>query len=300
MRLTIALSKDTDAFIAVSTPLVQDLLGQIAKFFAVFTRQTDRRHRPFHPASLDIRIPGKRIALLDWCLCHGKGIAAPLIMIMRQDGTADNRQIRIRAQKVMREDRDEVQQIFKALAGYLHRDMLAVQYDAVLIVIRVRRVLHEPPVTGQAQWNQTMRLAGRMTGMTSIAFILTAQQTFRIRAGFHELCLGNIPRILLRLGQIDGDIEIAIFRSRLPDDILIDTILADVVRSNAHLVEFIRSRFRGTGIVTAPPADNLRRTWHDTVHDTRVKKVALIDRILDQPLRCRIVEHILKDWFSCF
>lgn len=148
------------------------------------------------------------------------------------------------AEEVMRENRDKVHEVLKALARNLHRYVLAVQDYTMFIIIRIRRILQEPAMCREAQRNQAVRLAGRMTGMTGITLVLTAEQAFRIARRWCQFCFRDIARVLLRLGEVNRDIEVAIFRSRLPDDVLVDAVFADVVRGNAHLVELIRRCLR--------------------------------------------------------
>ena len=116
-----------------------------------------------------------------------------------------------------------------------------------------------------------MRLPRRMAGMTGKAFVFPAKEALRIGAGFYELRFGDIPRVLFRLGQIDGDIQIAEFRSRLPNNVLVNPILADVIGGNAHLVEIIRCCLRRTGIVALKSAHHFRRTGHNAVHQTGIE-----------------------------
>ena len=69
---------------------------------------------------------------------------AALIMVMGKDRAPHDRKVRIGAQKIMRKHPDEIQQVFKRLAGNLHRDMFLVQHNAVFIIVCVGRILQEP------------------------------------------------------------------------------------------------------------------------------------------------------------
>ena len=116
-----------------------------------------------------------------------------------------------------------------------------------------------------------MRLPRRMAGMTGKAFVFPAKEALRIGAGFYKFRLGNIPRVLFRLGQINGNIQITKFRSCLPNDVLVNPVLADVIGGNAHLVEIIRCCLRRTGIVALESAHHFRRTGHNAVHQTGIE-----------------------------
>ena len=166
----------------------------------------------------------------------------------------------------------------------------------MFIIIRVRGILQEPAVCGEAQRDQAVRLTRRMARMAGIALVLAAEQAFRVARRRRELCLGDVTRVLLRLREVDRDVEVTVLRRRLPDDVLVDAILADVVRRDAHLVELVRRGLRAARVVAAEAAHDLRRARHHAIHDARVEEIAVFRRILDESLLGSIVEHILEDW----
>ena len=142
----------------------------------------------------------------------------------------------------MWEDGNKLGKILKGSAGNLHRHMLTVEDNAVLIVIGIWGVLQEPALAVEIQRNQAVSLTGWMIGPASIALVFTAQQALGIAGGFHQLGLGNVPWILLRLGQINGNIQISVLSSCFPDNILVNTALANIVGSNTQLVVIVRSQ----------------------------------------------------------
>ena len=195
----------------------------------------------------------------------------------------------------MRQDRHEIEKVLEAAAADLHRDVLAVQHDAVLVVVRVRAVLHEPAMTREADRDQAVRLARRMADMAGIAFVFAAEQALRVFRRFLLARLCDVARIFFRLRQVDRDVEVAIFGRRLPDDILVDAILADIVRRDGHLVELIRRGLRAARVVSLPAADDFGRARHHAIHDARIKEVVLLRRILDDAFLGRIAEHFLEN-----
>ena len=60
--------------------------------------------------------------------------------------------------------------------------------------------------------NQPMRLPGRMVAAACIAFIFAAEQAFGVGRCLQELGLRDIARVLFRLREIDGHIEITELR----------------------------------------------------------------------------------------
>ena len=299
VRRAIRLCENLGARVAVLAPCAENLLSEVSQLFAVLALQADRRHRPFDTADLDVLKTREGVRLLDRRLGHREGVAAALVVVVREDGSADDRQICIRAEEIVREDRHEVQEILEALARDLHWHVLAIQDNAMFIIIRVRGILQEPTVCGEAQRDQAVRLARRMARMAGIAFVLAAEQAFRVARRRRELCLGDVTRVLLRLREVDRDVEVTVLRRRLPDDVLVDAVLADVVRRDAHLVELIRRGLRAARVVAAEAAHNLRRSRHHAVHDARVEEIAVFRRILDESLLGSIVEHILENRHRC-
>ena len=190
---------------------------------------------------------------------------------------------------------NKFRKVFKGTAGNLHGHMLAVQNNAMLIIVGIRGILQKPLPAAKIQGYQAMRLAGRVTGMTGKALILPAQQALRIAGGLHQLCLGNITGILFRLGKINRNIQIAILGSRLPDNIFVNTRLSYIVRSNTQLIIVIRSQLRRPVIICPESPDYLRRPWHHAVHQQRIKQITLVGSILNDSLLRSIIQHPAQD-----
>ena len=57
---------------------------------------------------------------------------------MAQDRAADDRKIRVGSQEVMREGLDEIKQLAERVVFDRHRNVLRIEYDAVLFVIDIR------------------------------------------------------------------------------------------------------------------------------------------------------------------
>ena len=78
--------------------------------------------------------------------------------------------------------------------------MLTVKYDAVLIIIHVWRILEAPLAVIDRDWNNPVIIACRMIGSSGIAYILHAEQAFRITALFCQFCRSNGFWIFLWFG----------------------------------------------------------------------------------------------------
>ena len=210
---------------------------------------------------------------------------------MRQNGASDDRQIRVGASEIMRENIQKCREVHEGLMRNPHGDVVAVQYDAVLIVVGVRRILQKPFIPVELQRNQAVCLARGMIAASCIAFIFAAEQALRIDCRRRELRLCDITRILFRLGKIDGNIERTIRRLRFPGDIAVDARLADIIGGNAEPVIGIRRGLRRPGISIAEASYDLGGTRHHAVHQPRIEKITLIDSILDAIFLYSIIEQ---------
>ena len=84
-----------------------------------------------------------------------------------------------------------------------------------------------------------MVLSGRMAKMSRIALIFPAKQTAGIAALLRLSGLRDVPRVLFRLGKIDGNVNGAVFRLRHPFFILCDPVPADIVGSLAESIVIV-------------------------------------------------------------
>ena len=116
-----------------------------------------------------------------------------------------------------------------------------------------------------------MILPGRMIHAAGIAFIFHTQLAFGIAAGFGQLGGSNGFGILLRLGQVDGDINSAILGIHFPAHIPLNAVAADVVAVLAEFVEIFSSFLRRLGIQPGKFRLYLCRAGHQAVHEACIK-----------------------------
>ena len=84
---------------------------------------------------------------------HCESIPAALIVLMRQDGAADDRQVRVGADRIVREQFNELQKPDECLTVNFHRPVFIRKDDAVLIVVYIGRVLQIPGLPAQSEGN---------------------------------------------------------------------------------------------------------------------------------------------------
>ena len=122
--------------------------------------------------------------------------------------------------------------------------MLSVENDTMLIVIYIRGILEAPLSAVYRYRYDSVVFPCRMIGAACVPLILAAELALRITALLGKLCGGNRLRVLLRLGQIDCDINIAILRLGYPLHILAHTVSSYIIRITAELIVIIRSFLR--------------------------------------------------------
>ena len=156
-------------------------------------------------------------------------MAPTLEMIVAQDRPAHNRQIGVRPDIVMWELLYKIKQFPEGGLVDLHRHMLAVEQNAVLVVINVGRVLEKPTASVDRQRNQAVILPCRMVDSSGIAFIFLAELAERIA------CLRSVSRsgyslwVFLWLGEIDRDLQRAVFPFIKPLHVPFNPITPDIV-----------------------------------------------------------------------
>ena len=185
----------------------------------------------------------------------------------------------------MRELLHEVEQAIECAAGNAHRHMLPVKHDAVLRVIRIRRILQIPRLPSERQRHHAVVLPRREVAATAVAGILHAQHTLRIADAGRILQLRDFLRIFLRLGEIDGDFQPSRRRIGKITDVLRNRINLDVITRAAHLVEIFRRLLR---MILRNALLEVRAyfLWRrrEQPHQARTEEVARIRHILDDAL----------------
>ena len=175
----------------------------------------------------------------------------------------------------MREKFYKIKKFNKGILLNLHRNMLTVKDDAMLIVIHIWGILKSPGAVIYSDRNESVILSGRMINSSCISFVLRAKKTFRITAGFYKLGSSDCLRIFFRFGKIDGDIDFTIFTVYCPFLIFLYTITTNIIAVLTEFIEVIGC-FLWIFLISAPELIlYLRRTRHQTVHKSGIKKVSV-------------------------
>ena len=123
----------------------------------------------------------------------------------------------------------EVKQLAEAGPVDLHGGVDAVQADAVLVVVHIGGVLQKPGGAVDGDGNDPVVLPGGMVHPAGVALVLGAQHAPRVGGGGQVPGGGDGLGVLLRLGQVDGDVQLPILRGGLPLHVLGDPVPADIV-----------------------------------------------------------------------
>ena len=235
--LAVGLGKDKAALVRVAAPGGQNFVGQVDQFLVVFARQPDAAHRPADDAGFDLFIAGEGPGLFDGGLGHGELVVAALEMVVAEDAAADDGQVGVAAHKVVGELLDKVQQLAEGGTLDLHGGVLAVEDDAVLVVVDVGAVLEVPVAVVDGDGDDAVVLAGGMVHPAGVALVLHAELALGVGALGGELGRRNGLGVLFGLGEVDGDIQVAVGGGSDPLEVLLDPVAADVVGILAERIE---------------------------------------------------------------
>ena len=164
---------------------------------------------------------------------------------MAQDTAAYDGQVSVAADEVVGEDRDKVQQLGKGRPVDLHRDMLGIKNNTVLVVIHIRAVLQKPIRPGNFQRDDPVVLPCRVVHSSGIALIFRTQQALGITGLGGVLGSRNGLGVFFRLTEVDGNIQFPILRSCFPPHILFDAVAADIICILRETVVPLRGRLWG-------------------------------------------------------
>ena len=129
--------------------------------------------------------------------------------------------------------RHEIQKFSKGCPLDFHRCMFRIKHYAVLIVVNIRRILEKPVAVIDGNWNDSVVLARRMVYSSCIPLIFLTELALGIGTLLCVLCRSDCLRILLRLGEIDGDIQCPVFRIHGPLSVFFDSLSSDIITVTA-------------------------------------------------------------------
>ena len=183
----------------------------------------------------------------------------------------------------MRKQFDKVKKLHKSISLDLHRDMLAVKDNTVLIIVYIWGILKSPFAVVNSDGDDPVVFPGRMIQPSGIPFIFHTELAFWIAALFCILCCCDSLWIFLRFRKVDGNIYGSIRTFYRPSPVFLYTVAADIVRILAEFVKKFSGSLRALFIFFPEPLLNLGRSWNQTIHDLGIQQVSISNTIFNDP-----------------
>ena len=217
------------AFVGIVPPGVQDFLGQLRKALGVLSVQADDAHGPLDQARLNVLVAPESDGGFHGGGLHGEGVVAALEVLVAQNGAADDGQVCVGADEVVGKQGYEVQQLFKGGAVDFHGHVLAVEDDAVLVIVDIGGVLQIPLGPGDGDGDDAVVGPGGVVHAAGVALVFPAQLAFGVAGLGGVLGGGDGLGVLFGLAQVDGDVHLAVFAVVFPAHVLGDAVASDVI-----------------------------------------------------------------------
>ena len=151
----------------------------------------------------------------------------------------------------------EIEKLFKSLFVNYHRSVLLIKKNAVLIVVNIGGILEAPFLAADVHGDNSVILSCGVIYSACIAHIFRTEEALGIAALLCVLCGGNCLGVLFGLGEVYGDVKLAVFGVGFPLDVLCDTVAADIVGVTAEFIEIVRCLYGRFLIIRSEFADDL-------------------------------------------
>ena len=217
---------------------------------------------------------------------------------MAQNGAAHDGQVRVGAHKVVGELLDEIQELAEGGAVDLHGHVRSVEDDAVLVVVDIGAVLEEPVLAVNGDGDDAVVLPGGVVHTARVALVLPAELALGIAALGRRLGGGDGPGVLLRFGEVDSDIQVAVGRGSHPLHVLCDAVAENVIGVLAELIVPVCGGLRGFLIPGPERPDDLGGPGRQAAHQLGVKEVPAGGVILDTAVLHSPVQKVFQNLFQ--
>ena len=247
-----------------------------------------------------MRIARHREGLGNPGIHHREHVTSTLEVVVREDGPADDWQVGVGANKVVREALDEVEEPCHVGTVHMHEPMLAAHDDAVLVEVGIGAVLHAPALATQGHGYDAqvlprrMRTEGGVRATAGIAFVLHAERACRVLPQRsrspcrHLACCAsarNVARVLLRLGEVDGKLQVSPASGRDPLHVAGNGLAPHVVHVTAEPIEPIRSRNDATRLLSGMElVRHVRGASHEGAHEVHGHMVTVHGTVGNEPV----------------
>ncbi len=189
----------------------------------------------------------------------------------------------------------KVQQLPEGRPVDLHGDVPAVKDDAVLVVVNIGGILEEPFAVVDGDGDDPVVPPGGMVHPARVALIFPAELALGVAALGGGLGGGDGPGVLLRLGEVDGDVQIAVLRGSHPLHIPGDAVTADVVRVLAEPVIPVRRLLPALGAARPKFPYDRAGPGRQDAHEPGVQQITAGNVVPDDAPRRGIVQQSTQD-----
>ena len=295
VRLAISLCVNRGGLVGIVAPCRDDKLRSLECFFSTGGGEAEDGERPLKNCA---RYLGE---LLEFKLFrnfrahHRELVTSALVVIMREDRSTHNRQVGIRANKVVGESVHKVKEIDKRLVINVHRNVIRVHGNAMLVEIRIRTVLESPTMLVELNGDDAQVLPGRMSARarrsaaSGVALIIQAELACGVLLARSVLsCFSccNLTRIFFWLGEVDGNLKVSPGSWCSPGDVSSNGTSSDIAGIAAERVEPVSCCARSLrSVQLVEMACDLGRLWQQKAHNAHGKRVLAALGVLDKSMR---------------
>ena len=152
---------------------------------------------------------------------HGHEVSAALKMLVIENGAAHDGQRRIAPDKVIWQKVDKIEKFIGRAFVYLHGNVPLIDDDAVLVVIRIRRILHEPPFPAEREPDGAQIPARSRRPLKPFVLLTERARGIFVPLGCGEK-FGNVFVVLFRFGKVYSDLQPAFSVVVFPSEIARD------------------------------------------------------------------------------
>ena len=219
-----------------------------------------------------------------------------LEVVVGQDGAAHDGQIGVGTYEVVGELPHKVQQLGETGPVNLHGHMLAVQANAVLVVVDIGGVLQKPGGAVNGDGDNAMILPGRVVDPACVPLVLGAQLAPGVGGSRKIPGCGDGFGVLLWFGEIDGNVQFPILGGGLPLHVAGDAVPADVVGVLAEGVVPVGGRLGGVVVHGLKLLNDIGGAGREAAHQLGVEQVAVNNGIFRQHTPgMGVVQQLLQD-----
>ena len=284
-----------DGFVGIAAPCRDDKLRSLERFFSTSGREAEDREWPLKNCA---RYLGELLEFKLFCnfrAHHRELVTSALVVIVRENRSTNNRQVGIGANKVVGESVHKVKEIDERLVINVHRNVIRVHSNAMLVEVRVWTVLESPTMLIEFNGDDAKVLPGRMSARarrsaaSGVALVIQTELACRVLLARSVLsCFSccNLTRIFFWFGEVDGNLKVSPGSWCSPGDVSSNGTSSDVTGIAAERVEPVSCSARPLrSVQLVKMARHLGRLWQQKAHNTHSKRVFAALGVLGQTVR---------------